>query len=83
MKIAYIVSSLKISMTFVVNELEAHKKAGWQVLPLVSCKPSPFENLSNVMVKWNKRSVHRPSIFAQIGATLQEIITHPLRFVKV
>ncbi|NQT04014.1 MAG: glycosyltransferase [Planctomycetes bacterium] len=83
MKAAYIVSSLKISMTFVVNELEAHEKAGWQVLPLVSCKPGPLENLSEVMVKWNKRAVHRPGIFAQMGATLREIITHPIRFAKV
>jgi len=83
MKIAYVVSSLKISMTFVVNELEAHEKAGWQVLPLVSCKPSTLENLSKVMVKWNKRAVHRPGIFVQMGATLREIITHPLRFAKV
>ncbi|MDT8303601.1 MAG: glycosyltransferase [Sedimentisphaerales bacterium] len=83
MKIAYIVSSLKISMTFVVNELEAHEKAGWQVLPLVSCKPGPLENLSEVMVKWNKRAVHRPGFLAQIGATLKEIITHPIRFGKV
>ena len=83
MKTAYVVSSLKISMTFVVNELEAHEKAGWQVLPLVSCKPGPLENLSEVMVKWNKRAVHRPGLFIQIGATLREIITHPLRFAKV
>lgn len=83
MKIAYVVSSLKISMTFVVNELEAHEKAGWQVLSLVSCKPGPFENLSEVMVKWNKRAVHRPGIFSQIAAILREIFTHPLRFVKV
>ncbi|MHC4536832.1 MAG: glycosyltransferase [Planctomycetota bacterium] len=83
MKTAYIVSSLKISMTFVVNELEAHEKAGWQVLPLVSCKPGTLENLSEVMVKWNKRAVHRPGILTQIGATLREIITHPLRFAKV
>jgi len=83
MKIAYVVSSLKISMTFVVNELEAHEKAGWEVLPLVSCKPDSFENLSDVMVKWNKRAVHRPGIFVQIWATLGEIITHPLRFAKV
>jgi colanic acid/amylovoran biosynthesis glycosyltransferase len=83
MKIAYVVSSLKISMTFVANELEAHEKAGWQVLPLVSCKPSSFENMSDVMVKWNKRAVHRPGIFVQIWATLREIITHPLRFAKV
>ncbi|MBN1806891.1 MAG: glycosyltransferase [Sedimentisphaerales bacterium] len=83
MKIVYIVSSLKISMTFVVNELEAHEKAGWQVLPLVSSKPGSFDNLSDVMAKWNRQAVHRPSIFKQIGATLREIITHPLRFVKV
>ncbi len=83
MKTAYVVSSLKISMTFVVNELESHEKAGWQVLPLVSCKPSTLENLSDVMVKWNKRAVHRPGIFVQMGATLREIITHPLRFAKV
>ena len=83
MKAAYIVSSLKISMTFVVNELEAHEKAGWQVLPLVSCKPSSFENLSDVMVKWNRRAIHRPTIILQIEATLKEIITHPLRFAKV
>ncbi len=83
MKIAYVVSSLKISMTFVVNELEAHEKAGWQVLPLVSCKPGTLENLSEVMVKWNKRAVHRPGIPVQIGATLREIITHPIRFAKV
>jgi glycosyltransferase involved in cell wall biosynthesis len=83
MKTVYVVSSLKISMTFVVNELEAHEKAGWQVLPLVSCKPGPLENLSEVMVKWNKRSVHRPGIFVQLIATLREVITHPLRFAKV
>jgi glycosyltransferase involved in cell wall biosynthesis len=70
-------------MTFVVNELEAHEKAGWQVLPLVSCKAGSFENLSDIMVKWNKQAVHRPGIFTQIGATLREIITNPLRFLKV
>ena len=78
MKIAYVVSSLKISMTFVVSELEAHEKAGWQVLPLVSCKPYPLENLSEVMLKWNKRAIHRPDIVAQIGATSREIFLHPI-----
>jgi len=83
MKIAYVVSSLKISMTFVVNELEAHEQAGWQTLPLVSCKPSPLENLSEVLVRWNKRAVFRPNILVQLGTILREIITHPLRFAKV
>ncbi len=83
MKIVYIVSSLKVSMTFVVNELEAHEKDGWQVLPLVSCKPGPFENLSELLTKWNKRAVFRPNVFIQLGVTLREIITHPLLFVKM
>jgi colanic acid/amylovoran biosynthesis glycosyltransferase len=83
MKIAYVVSSLKVSMTFVVNELEAHEKAGWQVLPLVSCRPYKLENLSEPMVKWNKRAVFRPDILVQVRSTLREIVTHPLRFVKV
>ncbi len=83
MKIAYVVSSLKVSMTFVVNELDAHEQAGWQTLPLVSCKPGPSENLSEVLVRWNKRAVFRPNIFVQLGASLREIITHPLRFAKV
>jgi len=83
MKIAYVVSSLKVSMTFVANELEAHEKAEWQVLPLVSCRPGKFENLSKLLVKWNKRAVFRPNIFIQLSVTLQEIITHPLRFARV
>jgi len=50
---------------------------------LVSCKPGTLENLSEVMVKWNKLAVHRPCILVQIGATLREIITHPIRFAKI
>ena len=72
-----------MSMTFVVNEMEAHEKAEWQVLPLVSNKPGPLDNLSDIMVKWNKQAIHRPSIIVQIGATIREIITHPLRFSKM
>jgi glycosyltransferase involved in cell wall biosynthesis len=70
-------------MTFVVNELEAHEKTGWQVLPLISCRPGKLENLSELMVKWNKRAIFRPDILVQICSTLREIVTHPLRFVKV
>jgi len=83
MKIAYVVSSLKVSMTFVANELEAHEQAEWQVLPLVSSKPGTFDNLSALLVKWNKRAVFRPNVFVQLVVTLREIITHPLRFAKV
>jgi glycosyltransferase involved in cell wall biosynthesis len=70
-------------MTFVINELEAHEQARWKVLPLVSCKPDLFENLSEVNIKWCKRAVYRSSIFVQMWATLREMITHPLRVSKV
>jgi len=83
MKIAYVVSSLKVSMTFVASELEAHERAGWKALPLASCKPYSLENLSEVMVRWNKRAVYRPGVSVQIGATLREIIAHPHRFSRV
>jgi len=70
-------------MTFVASELEAHERAGWKVLPLASCKPYSLENLSQVMVKWNKRAFYRPGVSVQIGSTLREIIAHPLRFSRV
>lgn len=83
MKVAYVVSSLKISMTFVVNEIEAHKQVGWQILPLVSCRPYQFVNLSEVMARWNKQAVFRPNMLIQAWAILKEIVTHPLYFYRV
>jgi len=50
---------------------------------LVSCRPGKFENLSKLLVKWNKRAVFRPNVFIQLSVTLREIITHPLRFARV
>lgn len=82
-KVAYIVSGLSLSMTFVVNEMEAHEKAGWKVLPLLNCKSYSFENLSELMVKWNKQAFFRPNIFVNIAATVEEIIKNPVRFLKV
>jgi colanic acid/amylovoran biosynthesis glycosyltransferase len=81
MKIAYVVSGL--TLTFVVDEMEAHEQAGWEVLPLVSCRPDRSEGLSAVMTKWRKRAVYRPCVLVQMGVTLREMITHPLRFCKM
>jgi len=81
MKIAYVVSGMK--MTFVINEIAAHQQAGWEVLPLASCKRERFENLSEVMIKWCKRTVYRPNIFVQMRMTLRETVTRPLRFWRV
>ncbi len=51
MKVAYVVSGMKL--TFVVAEMEAHERAGWQVLPLASCKCGSLEGLSEVVTKWS------------------------------
>ena len=81
MKIAYVVSGMK--MTFVVNEMSAHQQAGWEVLPLASCRTERFENWSEAMIKWCKRAVYQPNAFVQIRTTLREMVTHPLRFWRV
>jgi len=81
MKIAYVVSGMKLP--FVINEMQAHQQAGWQVLPLASCRLEKFENWSEVMIKWCKRAIYRPNIFVQARATLQELFTHPIRLLQV
>lgn len=81
MKIAYVVSGMKLP--FVVNEIEAHEQAGWQVLPLASCRPERFQDWSKVMIKWCWRAVYRPNALVQIAVTLREAFAHPLRFMRV
>lgn len=83
MNTVYIVSDFGISITFVVNEMEAHEKAGWKILSLASSKESMQENLSGVMAKWHGRSVYRADLRANILATAKEILCHPLRVLKV
>jgi len=78
MKIAYVVSGMK--MTFVINEMAAHEQAGWEVLPLASCKRERFQNMSEVMIQWCKQAVYRPNVLVQIWMTLREMVVHPLRF---
>jgi glycosyltransferase involved in cell wall biosynthesis len=81
MKIAYIASAM--NLTFVINELEAHEEAGWEVLPLASCKPHLSKGLSEIMTKWHERTVYRTGIFDATRAALRETVTHPVRFLKV
>lgn len=83
MRVTYIVSGLTTSLTFVVNEMESHEKAGWTILPIVSCKPYPFQNLSKVMLKWNKKAVFRPGLLKQLIFLIGCVISHPFRFLKV
>jgi len=81
MKIAYVTSGMKLS--FVTNEIEAHEKAGWQILPLASRKRERFEDWSEVMAKWCRRTTYRSNVLVQIWMTLREMFTHPLRFCRV
>lgn len=81
MKIAYVSSGL--NMTFVVNDMEAHKQAGWDVLPLASCKCPSTEKFSEVMTNWSKRAVYRPNWLMQGGALLCQMFVHPFRFLQI
>jgi colanic acid/amylovoran biosynthesis glycosyltransferase len=81
MKIAYVVSGMKLP--FVISEMEAHQQAGWQILPLASCKRERYEGWSEVMIKWCQQTIYRSNIFIQMWALLREMFTHPLRFWKV
>ena len=81
MKVAYVVSGMKL--TFVVAEMEAHEQAGWQVLPLASCKCGSLEGLSEVVTKWARRAVYRPNVVVQLRAALREFVAHPLRFLRI
>ena len=72
-----------MTLTFDVNEMEAHKQAGWEVLPLASSKPGMPKKVSELMRSWCKCTVYRGSDLMRIGATLQEMTHHPIRFLKV
>lgn len=67
-------------MTFVINEMTAHEQAGWEVLPLASCKRERFQNMSEVMIQWCRQAVYRPNVLVQIWTTLREMVVSPLRF---
>ncbi len=81
MKIAYVVSGMKLP--FVISEIEAHQQAGWQILPLASCKREQYEDWSEVMIKWCRQTIYRSNVFIQMWALLREMFTHPFRFWKV
>ena len=83
MKVAYIVSGLPMSLTFVVNEMESHEKAGWDILPIVSCKRYSFERFSRLTTKWNQKALFRPAPAIQLLYLLLGVISHPLRYLRV
>ena len=81
MRIAYITSGFP--ETFVINEIEAHRQAGWEILPLVSAKPFDHAGRSALDQQWHGRACYRPSPLAQFLGILRELVTHPIRFVRV
>jgi hypothetical protein len=83
MKIAYIVSGLEMSMTFVANEMESHENNGWEVLPLISQKRPHFKNLSPLMLKWNEGSIFRPSLIDFLLGCIKISIKFPARTINM
>jgi len=78
MVVAYITS--RFSVSFVTNEMEAHRLAHWDVLPIASCRRPSNEKLSELQAQWVERGLFRPTILTQAFALIKEFITHPIRF---
>jgi hypothetical protein len=70
MKIAYVSSGL--GSTFVINEIEAHQAAQWDVLPVISRKSDDRVKMSEMMNKWADQSIYRPNNLVLIYFLLKE-----------
>jgi len=82
MRIAYICSGP--SMTFVVNEMQAHEQAGCCVLPIYSCPPpKDDQNFSATMKKFSDLALYRPNTFVLFKSVLLQMCTNPLRFLYI
>ena len=81
MRIAYVTSGFTVS--FITNEMEAHRQSGWEILPLGSCEADPPEKLSVLQANWSKRGIFRPGLTNQIIAILKELAIHPVKFAKM
>jgi glycosyltransferase involved in cell wall biosynthesis len=81
MRVAYVTGSFPV--TFIANEVESHRLAGWEVLPLSSAAPEPAGELSQLELRWQEKTVHRPSLLRQFQAVIRETILHPLAFLKI
>src|ERR1017187_4737623 len=81
MRVAYVTGGFP--MTFITNEVESHRQAGWEVLPLSSSAPVDARDLSQLELRWQEKTVHRPSLLRQFQAVIRETILHPLAFLKI
>ena len=81
MRVAYVTGGFPVS--FVTSEVECHRRAGWEILPLSSCKPYPVEHLSATERQWRGRTIYRPGLLTQLAAIVREKFTHPIRYAKV
>lgn len=81
MKVAYVISGLRT--TFVVNEMESHSQAGWDILPLVSRREDFVDDLSELVRRWCGQGLYRCGGLKQIAVTIREVLMHPLRFLRI
>ena len=80
MRVAYVTSGFPV--TFIANEVESHRQAGWEVLPFASAAPMKVDTLSQMELQWQQRTVYWPSLPRQLQAVIREMILHPVGFLK-
>ena len=81
MRVAYITSGFPV--TFITNEAESHRLAGWEVIPFSSSRPVPARNLSAVELQWQKRTIYRPALLRRWACGVRELAAHPLGLLNV
>jgi len=63
--------------------VESHLRAGWEVLPLASCRPPSGAGMAQAELEWKKKTHYRPSVLRQLTSILRVMITHPIRFLRI
>jgi colanic acid/amylovoran biosynthesis glycosyltransferase len=75
-RVAYVVSGFPVS--WIVSEVESHRQAGWEILPLSSSSPIAPGRLGKLELQWRDRTIYRPGLLAMLISSLTELARHPL-----
>ena len=80
-RVAYVISGFPI--TFLVNEVEAHRQAGWKILPLSSSAPIPPDSLSSLEKDWREHTVYRPQVATAFLDVVRTVVHNPVKTLRV
>ncbi len=80
MRVAYVVSGMRL--TFVVSEAEAHRQAGWTVVPFASCAPESVHGRAALVAAWIARTTYRERPAVLAIAVAREARRNPRRFAR-